>query len=163
MAVSSPSALATTDQDIMRHALTGYATTIARRLRRKQLQATVLTASASTSCYSEGPGHHPYISQGFLQPTADTERIATAAHRLLPQLRPGVRYAHATLMLTGLLDAGTTPGSTRPARVAGWGGHGPHRGPLRIHSDRLWPQRAAHAPPSCTMHRQMQSPRYTTC
>ncbi|MBN7457873.1 DinB/UmuC family translesion DNA polymerase [Mycobacteroides abscessus] len=70
---SSPSALATTDQDIMRHALTGYATTIARRLRRKQLQATVLTASASTSCYSECPGHHPYISQGFLQPTADTD------------------------------------------------------------------------------------------
>ncbi|QCO29047.1 Y-family DNA polymerase [Mycobacteroides abscessus] len=151
-----------TDQDTMRHALTGYATTIARRLRRKQLQATVLTASASTSWYSEGPGHHPYISQGFQHPTADTERIAAAAHRLLPQLRPGVRYARATLMLAGLLDAGSTPGL-----------HDQPASPVGAVMDRIvdrygsaaigYGHNGLRTSPSWIMHRQMQSPRYTTC
>ncbi len=98
------------DVDSMRHALTEYAATLGRRLRRKGLQATTLSVSASTSWFSGAPAHHPYIVQGFLSPTDRTEDLVAAAHRLLPRLRAGTRYARAALVLTGLSPAGSTPG-----------------------------------------------------
>lgn len=151
-----------TDTDTMRAALTDYAATLARRLRRKGFHATVLTASASTSGYATGPAHHPHVTTGFVCPTDATEQIIAAAHRLLPRLRPGVRYARASLALTGLTPAGATPGlhahevtsastvvdavQARFGRAAiGYGRSGIKR------------------PASWMMHRRMLSPRYTTC
>ena len=94
--------------------------------------------------------------------TDATEQIIAAAHRLLPRLRPGVRYARASLALTGLTPAGATPGlhahevtsastvvdavQARFGRAAiGYGRSGIKR------------------PASWMMHRRMLSPRYTTC
>lgn len=99
-----------TDPATMGGALADYASTLARRLRRKGLQATVLTCSASTSGYSNAPSHHPYVSVGFLEPTDLTELFIEATRKLLPRLRPGIRYARATLILTGITPAGINPG-----------------------------------------------------
>lgn len=151
------------DPATMRDALTDYAATLARRLRRKGLHATVLTVSASTSGYTRGPAHHPYVSAGFLAPTDATERVIAAAHRLLPKLRPGVRYVRATLMLTGLTAAGATPGL-----------HGDDKAPSASNvvdaiqnrfgrSSIGYGRSGLKRPPSWTMHRRMLSPRYTTC
>ncbi|WP_457180892.1 Y-family DNA polymerase [Mycobacteroides abscessus] len=153
---------AITDRDTMAHALTGYAATLGRRLRRKGLQATVLTASASTSWYADGPGHHPHVSQGFIAPTDVTEAFIAAAHKLIAKIRPGTRYARATLMLTGLVPADATPGL-----------HQMPISPTGAVMDAIWDRFGAAAigyghgglrkRPSWTMQRRMQSPRYTTC
>lgn len=153
---------AVTDRDAMRHALTGYAATLGRRLRRKGLEASVLTASASTSWWTEGPGHHPHISQGFVAPTDATEVLIAAAHKLVGKIRPGTRYARATLVLTGLVEAGATPGLHEvPGSPAGavldaiWDRYGP--------SAIGYGHSGLRKRPSWTMNRRMQSPRYTTC
>ncbi len=151
------------DPATMREALTDYAATLARRLRRKGLHATVFTISASTSGYARSPAHHPYVSAGFLAPTDATEHVIAAAHRLLPKLRPGVRYVRATLMLTGLTAAGATPGL-----------HGDDKAPSASDVVDAIQSRFGRASigygrsglkrsPSWTMHRRMLSPRYTTC
>lgn len=150
------------DPATMREALTDYAATLARRLRRKGLHATVLTVSASTSGYTLGPAHHPYLSVGFLAPTDATEHVIAAAHRLLPKLRPGVRYARATLMLTGLTDAGATPG------LHGCGARSASEVVDAIQgrfgrSSIGYGRSGVKRPPSWVMHRRMLSPRYTTC
>lgn len=150
------------DPATMREALTDYAATLARRLRRKDLHATVLTVSASTSGYTLGPAHHPYLSVGFLAPTDATEHVIAAAHRLLPKLRPGVRYARATLMLTGLTDAGATPG------LHGCGARSASEVVDAIQgrfgrSSIGYGRSGVKRPPSWVMHRRMLSPRYTTC
>lgn len=151
------------DADTMRAALTDYAATLARRLRRKGLHATVLTVSASTSGYTRGPAHHPFISAGFLAPTDATEHVIAAAHRLLPKLRPGVRYVRATLMLTGLTHAGATPGlhgdDETPSASTVVDAIQNRFGRSSIGYGRTGLKR----PPSWTMHRRMLSPRYTTC
>lgn len=150
-----------TTTDDMRHALTDYAATLGRRLRRKGMQATTLTASASTGWYATGPSHHPHITSGFLAPTSRTEDLATAAYRLLPRLRAGTRYARATLMLTGLTPADATPGL-----------HAVPESPISAVLDQIHDRHGAHAiglghgglrtPPNWTMRREMLSPRYTT-
>lgn len=152
---------AITDREMMRHALTGYASILGRRLRRQCLEATTLTVSASTGWYSTAPAHHPHVTSGFLTPTDHTEHLVAAAHRLLPQLRPGARYARATLMLTGLSPAGSTPGlhhiPSSPLSMTldaihdryGAAAIGPGHNGLRQH-------------PSWVMHRDMLSPRWTT-
>ena len=150
------------DPATMREALTDYAATLARRLRRKGLHATVLTVSASTSGYTLGPAHHPYLSVGFLAPTDATEHVIAAAHRLLPKLRPGVRYARATLMLTGLTDAGATPG------LHGCGARSASEVVDAIQgrfgrSSIGYGRSGVKRPPPWVMHRRMLSPRYTTC
>jgi DNA polymerase V len=68
---------AISEPQVMRHALTGYAATLARRLRRKHLEATAITVSASTGWYSAGPPHHPHITRGFLAPTDHTPLICS--------------------------------------------------------------------------------------
>ena len=47
---------------------------------------------------------------GFLEPTDLTELFIDATRKLLPRLRPGIRYARATLILTGITPAGINPG-----------------------------------------------------
>lgn len=151
-----------TDPDTMGGALADYASTLARRLRRKGLQATVLTCSASTSGYSNAPSHHPYVSVGFLEPTDLTELFIAATRKLLPRLRPGIRYARATLILTGITAAGASPGLHTEVRAPsasqvvdaiqgrfGISAIGYGRAGLK-----------AAAP--WEMHRRMLSPRYTT-
>lgn len=152
---------AITDPDTMRHALTGHAATLGRRLRRKHLEANMITVSASTGWHSTAPPHHPHITHGFLAPTAHTEHLIAAAHRLLPKLRPGVRYARATLVLTGLTPAGTAPSLH----------HFPHStvsATLDAIHDRYGiaaigiGHNGLRTPPSWVMHRDMLSPRRTT-
>lgn len=152
---------AITDEHKMRHALTGYAATLGRRLRRKGLQAETLTVSASTSWHSTAPAHHPHITQGFLAPTDQTEHLVAAAHKLIPRLRPGTRYARATLVLTGLSPAGSAAGlhSTPPSPLSsvldaihdrfGTAAIGLGHSGLRV-------------APSWAMRRDMVSPRRTT-
>lgn len=152
---------AITDPATMRHALTGYAAVLGRRLRRKGLQATTLTVSASTGWYATGPAHHPHVTAGFLAPTDHTEHLVAAAHRLIARLRLGTRYARATLMLTGLSPAGATPGL-----------HPMPSSPISTTLDAIHDRFGAasiglghsglRAAPSWVMHRDMLSPRRTT-
>lgn len=152
---------AITDPDTMRHALTGYASVLGRRLRRKQLQATTLTVSASTGWHATGPAHHPHITTGFVAPTDHTEHLVAAAHRLIGWLRPGTRYARATLMLTGLSPAGATPGLYDMASS-------PVSTTLDAIHDRFGAasiglgHSGLRSAPSWVMHRDMLSPRRTT-
>ncbi len=149
------------DIESMRHALTGYAAALGRRLRRKHLQATALSVSASTGWHAAGPPHHPNITQGFLAPTDDTEHLVAAAHALLPRLRPGTRYARATLALTGLVPRGSAPGLHPVAQS------GVSRVLDAIH-DRYGTEaiglghNGLRAPQPWSLRRDMLSPRYTT-
>lgn len=152
---------AISDPETMRHALTGYAAVLGRRLRRKGLEATVLSVSASTGWHSTAPPHHPHVTAGFLAPTDHTEHLVAAAHRLIPRLRPGTRYARATLMLTGLSAVGSTPGL-----------HHLGSSPISTTVDAIHDRFGTAAiglghsglrkPPSWVMHRDMLSPRWTT-
>ncbi|MGD9622327.1 MAG: Y-family DNA polymerase [Mycolicibacterium sp.] len=147
--------------DKMAHALAGYAATLARRLRRKGMEATTITVSASTGWYSTAPAHHPHVTRGFLEPTNSTERLITATRTLLPHLRRGVRYARATLALTGLSPAGSTPGLHHVPQTA-------VSAVLDAVQDRYGAAAIGlgHAglrtPQSWVMRREMCSPRYTT-
>lgn len=152
---------AVTDRESMQHALAGYAASLGRRLRRKRLQATTLTVSASTSWYSTTPAHHPHVTSGFIAPTDSTEDLVAATRALLPHLRPGIRYARATLVLTGLTETGSTPGL-----------HESPRTPVSTVMDAIQDRYGVAAiglghsglrtPPPWVMRRDMLSPRYTT-
>lgn len=152
---------AISDSQTMRHALTGYAAILGRRLRRKSMEATALTVSASTGWHSTAPPHHAHLTVGFTEPTDHTEHLVAAAHRLIPRLRPGTRYARAGLMLTGLIPAGSTPGL-----------HPMANSPISAVLDQIHDRFGAGAiglghsglrtAPSWTMHRDMLSPRWTT-
>lgn len=152
---------AITDPDMMQHALAGYAATLARRLRRKQLEATTITVSASTGWHNTGQPHHPHITHGFIAPTNHTEHLVAATRTLLPKLRPGIRYARAALVLTGLSPAGSTPGL-----------HNLPQSPISAALDAIHDRYGTAAiglghnglktPPSWIMHRDMLSPRRTT-
>lgn len=147
--------------DKMRHALAGYAATLARRLRRKGMEATTISVSASTGWYSTAPAHHPHVTRGFLEPTSSTEQLITATRALLPHLRSDTRYARATLVLTGLSPAGSTPGLHHVPPT-------PVSAVLDAVQDRYGTAAIGlgHAglrtPPSWAMRRDMCSPRYTT-
>ena len=84
-----------------------------------------------------------------------------AAHRLIPRLRPGTRYARAGLMLTGLSPAGSTPGLHPMASS-------PVSGVLDQIHDRFGAgaiglgHSGLRAAPPWSMHRDMLSPRWTT-
>jgi DNA polymerase V len=147
--------------DTMREALTDYASTLARRLRRKGLHATVLTVSASTSAYSPDPPHHPHVTTGFLAPTDATEHVIAAAHRLLPKLRPGNRYARATLVLTGLTETGATPGLHAGPQVSASSVVDTIQSRFG-HSAIGYGRSGLRSPAAWTMRRRMLSPPYTT-
>lgn len=152
---------AISDPAEMRSALTAYAATLGRRLRRKGLQASTLTVSLATSWHSDGPAHHPHTSYGFLEPTDSTEHLAAAATPVAAHMLPGVRYARATLVLTGLTETASTPGLYPLERSAvsdvldavhdrfGAGALDFGHGGLR-------------APASWSMRRKMLSPRFST-
>nr|AVN58400.1 DNA polymerase IV 1 [Mycolicibacterium sp. CBMA 213] len=152
---------AISDPETMRHALTGYAAVLGRRLRRKGMEATALTVSASTGWHSTAPPHHAHLTIGFVEPTDHTEHLVAAAHRLLPRLRAGTRYARAGLMLTGLSPAGATPGLHQMASS-------PISGVLDQIHDRFGASSIGlghsglRTAPAWVMHRDMLSPRWTT-
>lgn len=66
--------------------------------------AMLLTAFAGTSAYTEQRAFPSTLAR-LPSPTADPVELTRAAHRLLPQLEDGIRYAHAVIMLTGLRPA----------------------------------------------------------
>lgn len=89
----------------MRQALSIYAQQAAARLVKHQQVAKSLQAFAGTSHWTETK-HYPAVSVRLPFPTADPVELTRAAHRLLPQIEDGTRYARAGILLTDLLPAG---------------------------------------------------------
>lgn len=90
---------------IMRQALSIYAQQAATRLVKHAQVAQTLTAFAGTSHWAQDK-HHPTVTVRLPFPTADPVELTRAAHRLLPQIVEGTRYARAGLLLTDLTPAG---------------------------------------------------------
>lgn len=90
-----------TTRDGMRQALSIYAQQASTRLVKHNQVAKILTAFAGTSHHTE---QVRYPSQVIKMPfpTADPVELTRAAHRLLPQIEEGVRWARAGIMLTDL-------------------------------------------------------------
>lgn len=93
-----------TTVDKMRQALSIYAQQAATRLVKHNQVAKLLTAFAGSSHYSEQRSF-PSVLARLPSPTADPVELTRAAHRLLPQLEDGIRYARAGIMLTDLRPA----------------------------------------------------------
>lgn len=93
-----------TTRDGMRQALSIYAQQAATRLVRHKQVAKLLTAFAGTSHYSEQRSF-PSVLVKLAAPTADPVELTRAAHRLLPLIEDGGRYARAGIMLTDLRPA----------------------------------------------------------
>lgn len=93
-----------TTRDGMRQALSIYAQQAATRLVRHREVAKLLTAFAGTSHYSEQRSF-PSVLVKLPAPTADPVELTRAAHRLLPLIEDGGRYARAGIMLTDLRPA----------------------------------------------------------
>jgi DNA polymerase V len=89
----------------MRQALSVYAQQAATRLVKHAQVARVLTAFAGTSHWAQDK-HHPSVVVRLPFPTADPVELTRAAHRLLPHIVEGARYARAGLLLTDLIPAG---------------------------------------------------------
>lgn len=81
-----------------------YAQQASARLVKHQQVAKLLTAFAGTSHYSEQRSF-PSVLVKLQAPTADPVELTRAAHRLLPLLEDGTRYARAGIMLTDLRPA----------------------------------------------------------
>lgn len=88
----------------MRQALSIYAQQAATRLVKHNQVAKLLTAFAGTSAYTEQRSFPSTLAR-LPSPTADPVELTRAAHRLLPQLEDGIRYARAGIMLTDLRPA----------------------------------------------------------
>ncbi|WP_349885777.1 DUF4113 domain-containing protein (plasmid) [Microbacterium sp. WHRI 7836] len=93
-----------TTVDGMRQVLAIYAQQAATRLVKHNQVAKLLTAFAGTSAYTEQRSFPSTIAR-LPSPTADPVELTRAAHRLLPQLEDGVRYARAGIILTDLRPA----------------------------------------------------------
>ena len=93
-----------TTRDGMRQALSIYAQQASTRLMKHQQVAKILTAFAGTSHYTEQT-RYPTQMVRLPFPTADPVELTRAAHRLLPQIEEGVRWARAGVMLTDLRPA----------------------------------------------------------
>ncbi|WP_344001122.1 DUF4113 domain-containing protein [Microbacterium paludicola] len=89
----------------IRQALSIYAQQAATRLVKHQQVAKQLQAFAGTSHWNEQK-HYPSVAIRLPFPTADPVELTRAAHRLLPQIEDGIRYARAGILLTDLLPAG---------------------------------------------------------
>ncbi|WP_423464252.1 Y-family DNA polymerase [Promicromonospora sp. MS192] len=97
---------------VMRQALSIYAQQAASRLVKHHQVAHKITVFAGTSHHAQDR-HHPTITVRLPFPTADPVELTRAAHRLLPQIMHGARYARAGLLLTDL----TTAGQQRPLEI----------------------------------------------
>lgn len=90
-----------TTHDGMRQALSIYAQQASTRLVKHNQVAKILTAFAGTSHYTDQVRYPSQIVK-LPFPTADPVELTRAAHRLLPQIEEGVRWARAGIMLTDL-------------------------------------------------------------
>lgn len=93
-----------TTRDGMRQALSIYAQQASARLTKHNQVAKILTAFAGTSHYTEQI-RYPSQLVRLPFPTADPVELTRAAHRLLPQIEEGVRWARAGITLTDLRPA----------------------------------------------------------
>ncbi len=93
-----------TSVDKMRQVLSVYAQQAATRLVKHGQVAKLLTAFAGSAQSSERRSF-PSVLARLPSPTADPVELTRAAHRLLPQLEDGIRYARAGIMLTDLRPA----------------------------------------------------------
>ncbi len=93
-----------TTRDGTRQALSIYAQQSSPRLTKHKQVAKILTAFAGTSHYTEQI-RYPSQLVRLPFPTADPVELTRAAHRLLPQIEEGVRWARAGITLTDLRPA----------------------------------------------------------
>ncbi|TLM81419.1 Y-family DNA polymerase [Pseudarthrobacter sp. NamE2] len=149
----------------LRQVLSIYGQQASARLSKHGLQAKVLTAFAATSPFRHHEQAYPSVCVSLPMPTADPLLLTKAAHALLPQVRDGLQYAKAGLMLTDLRptanqpplepfenrheERGIGPLLEDVSRRFGRGSIGLGHAGIRTGLD--W-----------TMKRGMQSPRYTT-
>lgn len=94
-----------TTRDAMRQVLSIYAQQAAGRLVKHQQVAKLMQVFAGTSHWTEQK-HYPSAMVRLPFPTADPVELTRAAHRLLPQIEDGTRYARAGIILTDLMPAG---------------------------------------------------------
>ena len=90
-----------TTRDGMRQPLSVYAQQASTRLVKHGQVAKILTAFAGTSHYTEQVRYPSQVVR-LPFPTADPVELIRAAHRLLPQIEDGVRWARAGIVLTDL-------------------------------------------------------------
>jgi DNA polymerase V len=95
-------------RDGIRQALSIYAQQGANRLVKHNQVAKQLTAFAGTSGYDKEQREFPSIMVRLAAPTADPVELTHAAHRLLPLIQDGTRYARAGIMLTDLRAAASS-------------------------------------------------------
>ena len=149
----------------LRQVLGIYGQQASARLSKHGLQAKVLTAFAATSPFRQQEQAYPSVCVSLPMPTADPLLLTRAAHALLPNIRDGLQYAKAGIMLTDLRPTGNQsplePFENRHeeraigplledvSRRFGRGSIGLGRAGIKTGLD--W-----------TMKRDMQSPRYTT-
>ncbi|WP_411375124.1 Y-family DNA polymerase [Arthrobacter sp. MPF02] len=93
----------------LRQVLGIYGQQASARLSKHGLQAKVLTAFAATSRFRDHEQAYPSVCVSLPMPTADPLLLTRAAHALLPQVRDGLKYAKAGLMLTDLRPTGNQP------------------------------------------------------
>lgn len=99
-----------TEVNEIRQVLSIYAQQAAARLARHRQQAKQLLAFAGTSHFvAAADRHHPSVSVSLPVPTADPVDLTKAALRILPEIRPGARYARAGVIVTDLSPAGVQP------------------------------------------------------
>lgn len=99
-----------TEVNEIRQVLSIYAQQAAARLARHRQQAKQLLAFAGTSHFvAAADRHHPSVSVPLPVPTADPVDLTKAALRILPEIRPGARYARAGVIVTDLSPAGVQP------------------------------------------------------
>ncbi|MFV0434263.1 MAG: Y-family DNA polymerase [Leucobacter sp.] len=93
-----------TSVEQMRQALSIYAQQAATRLVKHGQVARSVQAFAGTSHWHEQQ-HYPAVRVPLPYPTADPVELTRAAHRLLPQIQEGTKYARAGILLTDLRAA----------------------------------------------------------
>lgn len=92
-----------TSAEEMQQVLGIYAQRVAGRLRAQHSVAKNMTVWAATSYYEQGEHHAPTVSVPLPTPTDEpVTLVKAAAAALLPQLRHGVRYVRAGVVLTGI-------------------------------------------------------------
>lgn len=96
-----------TTRDQMQQVLSNYAQRVSGRLRAQNQVVSQLTVWAATSWADTGPSHSPSIAVALATPTDNPIWLGKAAQLLVPRLRPGMRYARAGVVLTGLTQKST--------------------------------------------------------